>query len=88
MKKYLAWIGQNATTGTPHPQTGRLSMYGDLVVFYSKQERDSFCNEYNYLHDCYPVPTNMKEAKSKYCAGMTQVAFEDTIRLLEELQAY
>ena len=34
MKKlFLAWVGQNATTGAPNPLTGRMSKYGTLHVF-------------------------------------------------------
>lgn len=47
MKKYYyIWKGQNATIGTPHPQTGLLNMYGDLIAFSSKKKRDRFYNEY------------------------------------------
>lgn len=37
-KSYLAWVGQNATTGNPHPITGNYSMYGGLNWF-PNQER-------------------------------------------------
>ena len=40
MKKlFLAWVGQNATTGTPNPLTGRMNKYGTLHVFSSKKLR-------------------------------------------------
>lgn len=45
-KKYYAWVGQNATCGTPHPTTGRMSMYGDNYVFDNKAERDEYVDNY------------------------------------------
>ena len=41
-RKYYAWVGQNATTGTPNRITGRMSMYGQNYVFDSQEDRDEF----------------------------------------------
>ena len=48
-KSYLAWVGQNATTGQPHPITGNYSMYGYLHWFPTKKERDEYVE---YIEDC------------------------------------
>ena len=77
MKNYLAWLGNNATYGNPHPVTGRLSMYGELYAFDSKADRDQFCNTYSNRYNAYPAATNRQQAKAKYCAGMTQQNFDD-----------
>lgn len=77
--KYLAWVGQNATWGTPHPVTGRYSMFGDLHAFETKKERDQFCDEWNHRHNTYPVPTNRKEAKARYFAGVSQATFNEIV---------
>jgi hypothetical protein len=45
-RKFYAWVGQNATTGTPNPVTGRMSMYGDNYVFDNKADRDEFVENY------------------------------------------
>lgn len=45
-RQYYAWVGQNASTGTPNPITGGMSMYGTNHVFVSKKERDEFVNGY------------------------------------------
>lgn len=42
---HLLFIGQNATTGTPNRNTGRLSNYGAYLKFDSKKERDGYYNE-------------------------------------------
>lgn len=86
MKKYLAWIGQNATTGTPHPQTGRLSMCGELIQFDTKVNRDDFVDNFHCTYNPSKIAakTNKQEAKSKYFAGMTQWAFDDYLYYLGE----
>ena len=81
MKKlFLAWVGQNATTGAPNTHTGRMNKYGTLHVFSSKKLRDKFCDQYDYRFNCYPVPTNKKEAKSKYCAGQSKYNFDQDLK--------
>jgi hypothetical protein len=45
-KKYYAWVGQNATCGTPNTITGNYSMYGTDYVFNDKQSRDQFVDDY------------------------------------------
>lgn len=80
MKKlFLAWVGQNATTGQPHPLTGRMNKYGTLHIFSSKKLRDKFCDQWSNIHNAYPVPTDRKEAKSKYCAGQSQYNFDQDL---------
>jgi len=76
MNTYMAWVGQNATTGQPHPITGRMSKWGDLYIFKSKKSRDEFCGKWDNINNVYPVPTNRKEAKVKYFAGMTQHKYD------------
>ena len=83
MNIYMAWVGQNATTGNPHPVTGRLSVRGDLYIFKSKKNRDEFCDKWNKIYNTYPVPTNRKEAKAKYFAGMTQHEYDMMIDTAE-----
>lgn len=86
-KSYLAWVGQNATTGQPHPITGNYSMYGWLHWFPTKKERDEFVdNFYNHNNPSeYAVATNKKEAKAKYFAGMTQVVYDEYVEHCESL---
>lgn len=80
IKQYLAFVGnKDCTFGKPHPVTGHFNKYGKLVSFRSKKERDEFCNKWNSIYNSYPVATNKKEAKSLYCAGMTQDQFDEYI---------
>lgn len=79
--KYLAWVGQNATTGTPNPTTGRMSLWGDLHAFNTKAERDEFCDKWNDRHNTYPVKTNRKDAR-QYFLGMTMASYNENIDAL------
>lgn len=54
---FFVWVGQNATIGTPHRQTGCMSMYGDFIAFSSKDQRDEYhdnfrSNGYDYCKKC------------------------------------
>jgi len=80
---FLAWVGDNATIGSPHPVTGCYSCNGDLLVFRSEKERKEACDVFDYRYNKYPVPTNRKEAKSLYCAGMSQASFEEWLDNME-----
>ena len=51
----------------------------DGYTFDSKKERDEFCDSWNSQHQCYPIATNKKEAKSLFCAGMTQDQFNEYV---------
>ena len=82
---YLAFIGQNASTGTPHPLTGGMNMYGDLANFSTKSDRDLFVAEYYDINNpsVFVEKTNKQDAKSKYCAGMSQYFYEQYIDEVE-----
>lgn len=83
-KQYLAFVGnKNCTYGKPHPATGRFNKYGKLVSFDSKKERDEFCDNWDSQYQCYPVATNRKEAKSLFCAGMSQDQFDEYLYIIE-----
>ena len=79
MKTYMAWVGNNATYGIPHPQTGLCSVWGELYIFRTKKERDQFCDTWFNLFNSYPVPTNRKQAKANYFAGLSQFEYDNMI---------
>ena len=84
-KNYYTFLGQNATTGAPHPITGRLSMYGDLIAFSSMKKRDHFVAE--YYDQCNPsktaTKTNKHNAKSDYCAGMSKYNYDEYLKYVD-----
>lgn len=82
--RYLAWVGQNATTGTPHKVTGNMSMYGKLVSFDKKTDRDVFVDGfYSNNPSEFARKTNAKEAKTLYLAGLTQNQFDEYLQHVE-----
>lgn len=81
MRNFLAFVGQvNTTFGAAHKRTGKHNVLGKLVSFSSKKERDDYCSIWDHTYNAYPVPTNKKEAKSKYFAGCTQEEFDDYLK--------
>ena len=44
-KEYLVFIGQNASTGNPHPITGRMSFWGWYKKFTTKESRKEYIND-------------------------------------------
>jgi hypothetical protein len=45
-KYYYVFIGQNATTGQPHPITGRSNIYGSFIAFKHKADAKRYVNEF------------------------------------------
>jgi len=43
---HYAWVGQNASTGTAHPITGMMSMYGRYIAFPDRKTRDNFVDNF------------------------------------------
>ena len=82
-RKFYAWAGQNATTGTPHPITGRMSMYGDNFVFDSKSDRDEFVSDWDSCNPSeYCVACSRRELRG-YNLGCSVQTFEDDLQLRE-----
>ena len=66
---FYAWRGQNATTGSPHSQTGRMSMFGQFVKFRNRKQRDQFVDEfYSQNPSEFAVKCNINSGR-KYCLG-------------------
>ena len=40
--RWFVFVGQNASAGEPHGQTGRMSCYGYFLAFSCKFERDEY----------------------------------------------
>tara|TARA_R110000772_G_scaffold137964_1_gene246912 strand:- start:277 stop:573 length:297 start_codon:yes stop_codon:yes gene_type:complete len=61
---YYVFKSQNATCGTPHPKTGLLNTYGDLIAFTTKGKRDHFFDEY---WDCNNIWTQLIKCNTATC---------------------
>jgi len=83
-KKYwYAWVGQNATTGTPNQLTGGLNRYGNNYKFKSKRERDEFVYDY-----CDPNGNNhaVKCSRRKlrqYNLGCSVADYEENLQHMD-----
>lgn len=76
-KYFYAFVGQNATIGTPNQFSGNYSYVGELVAFSTRQKRDHFVNEYyDQNGSCFCVKTNKHSAKSEFCAGMSRYLYD------------
>ena len=45
-KRYYCFVGQNATTGKPHPATGNMSYYGGYIGFATKKAAKEYADNY------------------------------------------
>ena len=71
-KDCYVWVGQNATTGQPHPITGKMSMYGSLLKFKTRQQAREYAD--NYYNHCNPseyAVAGTVNALRKYHQGMS-----------------
>jgi hypothetical protein len=74
-KYYYVFIGQNATTGQPHPITGMLSNYGHIISFKHKADALQYVNNFysNNLSEFAVAGTAMSLRRFK--RGMSVVNY-------------
>lgn len=76
MKKWrYVFIGARATSGEPHPTTGRFSQYGYCIKFENKTVRDEYCATYGHLVDVCE-PCSLTSAR-KYFLGMSVASYKE-----------
>lgn len=49
---YFVFDGENATTGTANKRTGRMSYFGDMLKFRTKEDAVNYVNEYRGYGIC------------------------------------
>lgn len=86
MKTYV-FVGQNASTGSPNPNTGRMSFFGSIYAFKTRKDALDFADDHYspYAQDIIAVGgvTTMR----KYCQGSTVRNFKidlDQVPVLEK----
>ena len=84
MKRLFAlFVGQNASTGRPNQQTGRMSFYGDVMRFDSAKTRQYYIDNHRFsINDHIIVPGGWEKMRS-YCLGMDMYNFQEYIRGLD-----
>ncbi len=80
MRKYYAWQGQNASTGEPNQQTGRMSLYGLNIVFGNRQDRDEYVDEFRSDNPSVFCKACTKTELRGYNLGDTIWEFENDLR--------
>tara|TARA_R110000851_G_scaffold217502_1_gene370463 strand:+ start:864 stop:1169 length:306 start_codon:yes stop_codon:yes gene_type:complete len=88
MKKYYVFKGLNSTCGTPHPSTGLFNIYGDLIAFTSKVERDHFFDDY---FDCNNHRLSLAKCSATTCRqfflGMSVHQMREHIEMIVDAEA-
>ena len=79
-KKYLVWVGQNATTGNPNPITGRMSTYGEVKIFRTAEDRNE------YLQYCEGKKVTRRQARD-LLAGWSLKLFNEHLELMPACDA-
>ena len=81
-KRFYVWLGQNATCGEPNMITGRLSRFGDVLIFSTKAKRDAFIEDYYDPNGNKRAVAGSKKDMRGYNLGMSVRAFEEYISYL------
>jgi len=79
-KNYYVFCGQNATTGTPHPTTGRMSCYGSYLAFETKKYAQEYVDNYTGLEMCVAGTAMMLR---KYSLGISLHNYYDALYFLD-----
>ena len=78
-KKYLLFVGQNASTGTPNLKTGYMSFYGNTLRFSSIKKRTKYINNHNFTINDTIISTDVR----RYNLGMSVNDYNEHIQLLD-----
>ena len=85
-KYHYVFVGQHATTGTPHKQTGRMSNYGGYVAFKNKADAIRYAEEYYNPNNFYEFAKHgTVNTLRKYSLGDTWYNYLDELLLLDAL---
>lgn len=68
---HYVFIGQNATTGQPHPITGRMSNYGGFIAFKNKADAVRYANEFYSSNGLEFAVAGTVNTLRKYKRGMS-----------------
>ena len=80
---YYVFIGQNATTGTPHHITGRLSNYGNFIAFKNKADAVRYANEFHSNNSSEFAIAGTVNTLRKYKQGMSWHNYLDMLLMLD-----
>ena len=81
MKRYLLFVGQNATTGRPNSITGNMSFWGNIMRFDSIKTRNHYINNNRFDINETIVDVDAR----KYSLGMSINDYNEHIQCLDVL---
>ena len=84
-KLFWAWVGQNATFGTPNQRTGLRSMHGSVRVFSTKKKRDDYVDYYR-PNGSEDATKESRGSLRKYHFGMTLSSFNSHLDEVQEFE--
>ena len=75
-QQWYVFDGQNATTGQPHPHTGRMNIFGDLSAANCKQEAMDYVKAHGSAFQGQICVAGGKQKMRKYFLGLSLESFE------------
>jgi hypothetical protein len=84
-KYHYVFVGCNATTGKPHPITGRLSNYGSFIAFKSKADALRYVSEYRCNGFGEFAKAGTVNTLRRYKQGLSLFQYYDSLLMLDAL---
>lgn len=79
--EWYVFRNHKASCGEPNKITGRMSIYGEIVKFRNKRERDDYFKDYRY--STHPAKKCSKRQLRGFHEGMTVRDFEEHLSEVE-----
>ena len=76
-KSYYAFEGQNASDGSPHPITGRMSFYGKIICFDTFADRKKYIERHASQSTQDILVAGSKYNLRRFCLGMSVAAYNE-----------
>lgn len=74
--------GQNASTGTPNKNTGRMSFYGSVHKFTNRAEAIEYAEKRDTGYSSCIVEIGGRQKMRQFCLGMTTRDFNEYLNFL------
>lgn len=83
LQYHYVFVGQNATTGQPHPITGKLSNYGGFIAFKNKADAKRYANEFYSNNPSEFAVAGTANTLRKYKQGVSWYNYLDMLLMLD-----
>ena len=80
MNDYYVFDGENATTGEVNRNNGKMSNFGFVLKFRSKQDAVNYVNHYRGFGLCV---AGTRQKMRGYCLGMSVRNFEEHLLMID-----